>query len=124
MASMAAETETANEPACEQATLEIEETPAAELTRRCPAARKALERLEDAIFESLAGKRQARTELRALWLEVATRVGAPLVDVARQEYLRYTLSLWRQVASSKGMRDAACADQALDIICLLIETPK
>jgi hypothetical protein len=116
--------EASSESPSVQATLEIEATPAADLATRCPAARKALERLEDAIFETLAGKRQARAELEKLWLEVSARVGAALVDPARQEFLRYTLSLWRQVASSHGMRNAACADPALEIVCLLIETPK
>jgi hypothetical protein len=122
--SLAMAAQAAGDPAGAMGALEIDETPSAELSRRAPAARKALERLEDAIFETLAGKRQARNELHSLWLEVVTRVGGSLVDAARQEYLRYTLSLWRQVASSNGMRNAACADQALEIICLLIETPK
>jgi hypothetical protein len=104
------------------ATLEIDEEPAKDLAECCPAARQQLQLLEDAIFEAMAGKSAALDELRALWPRVVSQVGPALTETVRERYLRYALSLWRQVSHAEAGRDPQRACHALDIICLLFES--
>jgi hypothetical protein len=103
------------------ATLEVDEEPARYLAESCPAAQQQLQLLEDAIFEAMAGKEAALAELQALWPHVIAQVGPSLLEAVRERYLRYALSLWRQVSHAEGTRDPARACHAMEIICLLFE---
>jgi hypothetical protein len=40
---------------------------------------------------------------------------------SREQYLRYSLSIWEDYVEKDGMRDPARAVQALDVLCLLFE---
>jgi hypothetical protein len=102
-------------------TLEIDEEPARHVAERCPAAQPQLRLLEDVIFEAMAGKSEALTKLHTLWPEVTAQVGPSMVETVREDYLRYALSLWRQVANSSGSRDPVRACNAMEIICVLFE---
>ena len=101
------------------AAMEIEEEPAVQIGRQCPAAADELQALEDAIFDALAGKPQALVELKQLWPTVLKMVGRSMTEPTREHYLRYALALWRQFNTSADTHDPARACQAMEVICLL-----
>jgi hypothetical protein len=112
---------TYNRESTSAAVIEIEEEPARLLTEDCPAARTELQRLEDVIFEALAGKPSALAELRALWPHVLSLVGRRSGLRAREHFLRYALSVWRQFTSGDDIGDPERAASAMEVVCLLFD---
>ncbi len=103
----------------EEAVIKIEEEPARVLGQACPAALEDLQRVEDAVFEAMAGKSEALEQLEALWPKVLSHVGVARVDSTRERYLRYALAVWRQLNAADAVHDPQRGLHAMQVICLL-----
>ncbi|HVW38143.1 MAG TPA: hypothetical protein VHB99_12585, partial [Pirellulales bacterium] len=97
----------------------VELDPAQVLGTQCPAALEQLERLDDAVFEAIAGKPSALDELRKLWPEVLSRLGPELVEESREQYVRHALRVWRDCVEGDQIRNPSLAVAAMDVVCLL-----
>jgi hypothetical protein len=80
-----------------------------------------LERLDDLVFESIAGSQQALEQLRELWPRVRAELGDEMLAESRAEYLRYALSIWEECLGPTGLRQPNRAVQSLDVLCLLFD---
>lgn len=97
----------------------VELDPAQVLGAHCPAAMEHLERLDDAVFEAIAGKPGALDELRKLWPEVQSQLGPELVEESREQYVRHALRAWRDCVEGDQIRNPSLAVAAMDVVCLL-----
>lgn len=86
-----------------------------------PAAVDLVERLDDAIYDAINGIPDARELATMLWNELSERLPPKMVDKLREQYLRYTLSLW-EACLDTGLREPAKAAGSLDILSLLFES--
>jgi hypothetical protein len=102
------------------ATLEIEEEPARTVGQACPKALDNLQRLEDAIFEAMAGKSEALEDLSPLWLTVLSQVGPACTEATREHYLRFALAVWRQLNQADDHQEASRSVQAMQVVGLLV----
>jgi hypothetical protein len=100
--------------------MHIDLEPAAAIAQHLPQQLETLQRLEDAIFEAMAGKPAALEELRTLWRHVLQIAGVQ-AEQAREQYLAYAISLWRQFSTGDNVRDPARATQAVEVICQLLD---
>lgn len=80
-----------------------------------------LERLDDLVFEAMAGKPNALETLRRTWPRIRLELGEELLAESHEQYLRYALSLWEEFIGSKANRDPSRAVQALDVLCVLFD---
>jgi hypothetical protein len=78
-----------------------------------------LEQLDDLVYEAISGQQGAMERLEAAWPRLAARLGAEQLAASREQYLRYALSIWDQCLGAEGLRQAARAVQAVDVLCLL-----
>jgi len=93
--------------------------PSQVLGAACPTAIEKLERLDDTVFEAIAGKPGAIEQLRRLWPEVLAEVGPELVEESREQYLRHALRIWRECVEGDQIRNPALAATAIGVVCLL-----
>ncbi len=98
---------------------ELEPDPAQVLGSHCPAALEQLERLDDTVFEAIAGKPGALDQLRKLWPEVLAKLGPDLIEESREQYVRHALRVWRDCLEGDQIRNPALAVAAMDVVCLL-----
>jgi hypothetical protein len=98
---------------------ELEPDPAQVLGSQCPAALEQLERLDDTVFEAIAGKPGALEQLRKLWPEVLAKLGPDLIEESREQYVRHALRVWRDCLEGDQIRNPALAVAAMDVVCLL-----
>lgn len=101
------------------ANFEWEPDPAQVLGQQCPAAMEQLERLDDAVFEAIAGKPGALDQLRKLWPEVLAKLGPGMVEESREQYLHHALRVWRNCLEGDQIRNPGLAVAAMDVVCLL-----
>ena len=99
----------------------LEPDPAQILGSQCPAAMEHLERLDDTVFEAIAGKPGALDELRKLWPDVLARLGPELIEESREQYLRHALRVWRDCLEGDQIRNPSLAVAAMDVVCLLFD---
>ncbi len=85
-----------------------------------PAAIDLVEQLDDAVFDAISGVPQARELAESLWVKLTVRLPEPTVAKLREQYLRYTLSLW-EACLDDGVREPEKAAGALDVLSLLFE---
>jgi len=99
----------------------LEPDPAQVLGSQCPAAMEHLERLDDTVFEAIAGKPGALDELRQLWPDVLARLGSELIEESREQYLRHALRVWRDCLEGDQIQNPSLAVAAMDVVCLLFD---
>ncbi|HUT13864.1 MAG TPA: hypothetical protein VMY42_25470 [Thermoguttaceae bacterium] len=90
-----------------------------------PASSEVLQRLQsldDAVYEAVSGQAAALEKLEALWSELSADIDEELLAEARQEYLRYALSIWEGCTDAAGLRNPTCAIQVLDVLHILFDT--
>jgi len=80
-----------------------------------------LERLDDLVYEAIAGDTVAIEELRMFWPEVRRELGDEMLAESREQYLRYALSIWDECVDPDGVRHAWRAVQSLDVLCVLFD---
>ncbi|MES1213143.1 MAG: hypothetical protein ABUL64_01015 [Singulisphaera sp.] len=80
-----------------------------------------LANLDDAVFAAIAGRAEALDGLRRLWPEIKARLGTPLVEESRDQYVRYALRVWRASLAGDELRDPTAALAAIDVMSLLFD---
>jgi len=80
-----------------------------------------LERLDDLVYEAMAGSVDASEELRAWWPEVLETLGETLIGESRAHYLSYAMKVWRKCTSGQGVADPTRAAIVLDVLCVLFD---
>ncbi|MHC4398809.1 MAG: GAP1-N2 domain-containing protein [Planctomycetota bacterium] len=80
-----------------------------------------LERLDDLVFDAIAGKDTALDELQAFWPRVREELGENTIDESREQYLRYALSIWERFIETETVGNPARAVRSLEVLCLLFE---
>lgn len=78
-----------------------------------------LERLDDLVYEAIAGNAAALESLKAEWPQLREELDAASVAESREQYLRYALSIWEECVQPDGVRDPSRAVQSLDVLCML-----
>jgi hypothetical protein len=85
-----------------------------------PVAIDLVEQLDDAIYDAINGRPEARELAHSLWAQLSARLPEPTAAKLREQYLRYTLSLW-EACLDNGMREPEKAAGALDVLSLLFD---
>jgi hypothetical protein len=80
-----------------------------------------LERLDDLVYEAIAGKPAAMDRLKTFWPQVRHELDAELLAESQEQYLRYALSIWEECVQSDTVRDPARAVQSLEVLCMLFD---
>jgi hypothetical protein len=99
--------------------VQIEEEPARVLAQGCPKAAEDLQSLEDIVFEAMAGKAAALAQLAELWPKALSQASPARTEATREHYLRYALSIWRQLNAAEGQDDPQRGLHAMQVICTL-----
>jgi hypothetical protein len=89
-------------------------------TTKDPIAVDLVEQLDDAVYDAISGMSEARELVQTLWLQLCGRLPQPAISKLREQYLRYSLSLW-EACLDGGMREPEKAAGALDVLSLLFE---
>jgi hypothetical protein len=79
-----------------------------------------LERIDDLVFEAIAGDERALTELQVLWPTVSDQLDSVLLEQSREQYLRCALSIWSDCVEGQVHRPER-AVAAIDVLCVLFE---
>ncbi len=82
------------------------------------AAVELLEKLDDCVFDAISGDDRALAEVVRLWPEVVSAVGPDMLDESREQYLRYSLSIWESCLA-EGLREPARAVASLQVLNVL-----
>jgi len=98
-----------------------EAAPSKTLRSASPETLERLESLDDTVYEAVGGQPAALEKLEALWRELLAEMDEQLLAEARQQYLRYTLSIWESDVDATGLRNPTRAVQALDVLRILLE---
>ncbi len=85
------------------------------------AALEKLERLDDLVFDAIAGSAAAMDELKSVWPQLRDELDKDLLGESREQYLRYALAVWDECAGADGVRDPARAVPSLDVLCMLFD---
>lgn len=96
------------------------EDPCDVLSGRFPLAVDQLQRLEDLIFESLAGRPHATDNLHDGWRRLAAVIDRRSIVEVRELYLRHTLCCWRELNDSDPQLSQARSEWALAILETLL----
>jgi hypothetical protein len=83
-----------------------------------PAALELVEKLDDLVFDAIAGKPGAYDRLAEFWPEVLVRLDPAVLAEAREQYLRHALGVWTR-NDRQGNQNAQRSVTALDVLCLL-----
>lgn len=94
-------------------------TPSKHLDPNDPEVVRKLERLDDLVFDAISGNPESLDELRNYWPQIHRELGDGLVAESREQYLRYALTSWDQLAQRDGVRNPTVAMHALEVLCVL-----
>ncbi len=95
--------------------------PSANFDRTDPVLLEKLERLDDLVFDAIAGREGALEQLTQYWPKVRAELCEPLLAESREQYVRHALSIWQTCLTPEGLRDPTRAISALDVLCLLFD---
>jgi hypothetical protein len=93
--------------------------PSKQIDANDPSVLEKLERLDDLVFEAISGESSSLEELRRFWPRVREELGDPLLAESREQYLRYALASWEDLAERDGVRNPSFAMQSLEVLCVL-----
>jgi hypothetical protein len=85
-----------------------------------PAAIEQLEQLDDAVYDVINGAADKLPAVDQLWQQLASRLQPAALAAAREQYLRYTLSLW-DACQGETVREPQRAARTLDVLTVLFE---
>jgi len=77
-----------------------------------------LEKLDDCVFDAISGDQRALAEVTRLWPEVVLVVGPERLEESREQYLRYSLSIWESCLD-EGLREPKRAVASLAVLNVL-----
>ncbi|MGE0610660.1 MAG: hypothetical protein AB7O62_26455 [Pirellulales bacterium] len=95
--------------------------PSMTLSRRFPIAVECLLRLEGIVFESLAGRPAAAAGMVEIWRELLHFVGRKDAAEVRELYMRYAITLWRELNHSDPQSSHQRGLEALEVLGILAE---
>ena len=78
-----------------------------------------LDRLDNAVFEAIAGDATALENVRQLWPQLSKELARPLLAESQEHYLRRAVSAWETGAKGDAPRDPQAAVQLLDVLATL-----
>jgi hypothetical protein len=78
-----------------------------------------LERLDDAVFEAIAGSAAALEDLKRLWPQLCKELAKPLLAESQEHYLRRAVSVWEEGVKPDAARDPQAAVQLLEVLATL-----
>jgi hypothetical protein len=81
---------------------------------------ESLERLDDLVFEAIAGKPGAFAELKQFWPTVLAELGPNLLHESREQYVKHALRVWRECVEGDQIRNPQLAIAAMDVVCLIL----
>lgn len=93
--------------------------PSQQLPTTDPVILEKLERLDDLVFDAIAGSQEALEDLKAAWPDLRKGLDSPLLDESREQYLRYALAAWQELANCGGVRRPSVAMHSLDVLSTL-----
>jgi hypothetical protein len=93
--------------------------PSKELDPNSPEVLQKLERLDDLVFDAISGNQASLGELKVYWPKVRSELEDPLLAESREQYLRYALMSWEELARRDAVRNPALAVQSLEVLCVL-----
>jgi len=93
--------------------------PSRQLDPGDPSVLEKLERLDDLVFEAISGNSSSLEELKWFWPRIRGELGDPLLAESREQYLRYALASWEELAERDGIRNPSFAMQSLEVLCVL-----
>ncbi len=99
----------------------VMDEPSTILARRFPNAAEQLLRLEGIVFESLAGRPAAAAGMVELWRELLHDVGRKHATEVRELYMRYAITLWRELNDSDPQSSHERGLGALEVLGVLAE---
>jgi GTPase-associated protein 1, N-terminal domain type 2 len=85
-----------------------------------PAAIEQLEQLDDAVYDAINGSVDAMATVNELWQQLCSQLSPATLAAAREQYLRYTLTLW-DACADEPLREPQRAARALDVLTVLFE---
>jgi hypothetical protein len=77
-----------------------------------------LEKLDDMVFDAIAGDARALDEMSRLWPQLVAELGPDKLEESREHYLRYSLSIWESCLDD-GLRDPHRAIASLHVLTIL-----
>jgi len=95
--------------------------PSSQLHPNSPEVLEKLEMLDDVVFEAIDGRQEAMDRLRETWSRLHDELGDELLADSREQYLRHALSIWQGSIEPGGVREAARAIAALEVLCILFD---
>ena len=95
--------------------------PSALLDPESPETLAMLERLDDLVYQAVAGDTGSMEQLKTFWPEVRRELGDQMLAESREQYLRYALSIWDEYIEPDGVRQPWRAVQSLDVLCVLFD---
>lgn len=98
-------------------------TPAAPSTRLKPDSRavlEKLERLDDLVYDAIAGRFGAIEELESAWPQTLSELGGALLHESREQYLRYALQIWDGKTADAG-HTTERAVNAIEVLAILFD---
>jgi hypothetical protein len=101
---------------------ELGAIPSMALARSCPAAQEKLEVLDDLVFESIAGNKEALARFSSLWPRVVAELGPDLLEESKQRYLEHAMEVWRHCLEGDAQADPALGLTALEVISIVFGT--
>ena len=81
----------------------------------------ALEKLDNLVYEAIAGQTESIGHLKSLWPRLRHELGDEMLARSREQYLRYALAIWEKCAEPDGLRHPERAIQSLDVLCVLFD---
>jgi hypothetical protein len=95
------------------------QAPSAKLGLYAPESLEKLERLDDLVYEAIAGSPDSFGQLQSAWPLLVKDLNEEALAESREQYLRYALSVWEECIDAGVIRDPARAIQVLDVLCML-----
>jgi hypothetical protein len=85
-----------------------------------PATIELLEHLDDAVYDCIHGAPDIAETIGTLWQQLSEQLRPDVLAAAREQYMRYALTLWEACLDS-GIREPQRAMRALDVLMALFE---
>jgi hypothetical protein len=83
-----------------------------------PANLERLEKLDDVVFDAMAGDARALEEMSRLWPQLVAELGPDKLEESREQYLRYSLAIWESCLED-GLREPDRAIASLQVLSII-----
>jgi hypothetical protein len=93
-------------------------SPSSVMSIDSPAVLEQLEKLDDVVYNAINGDGRALDEVTRLWPQLAADLGPDKVEESREQYVRYSLSIWESFLD-EGLRDPNRAVASLHVLSVL-----